>query len=134
MSDTKTYIIATYGTLKKGFHNNYLLEDDKFLGEDTIKGAMQLAGGGHPYIFADVDTKHLEDDHTVEVYEVSEKTYEPIKSMELAYGYYIKEVDTKYGKAIVFFTVKELFDPKKDFVKNYNSKMEMYETTLDVIE
>lgn len=46
-------LIFVYGTLKKGYHNNYLLKDAKFLGEAFTNKSYTMSGKGIPFIHPD---------------------------------------------------------------------------------
>lgn len=88
-------IIAVYGTLRKGKPLHGYLRDSKFLGEDWIEG-YDLYVDVLPY--AVKGKGRLK----VEVYEVDEETFERINRMEVNAGYKPVEVNTKFGRAILW--------------------------------
>lgn len=80
--------IATYGTLKRGFYNNYLLGPDaKFVGEGTFPGTIWCEKGqGYPR--AVVDTNDIMDDIVhVEVYDIDDLHFDMIDRLERAFAY-----------------------------------------------
>jgi len=49
LTNPENHLVAVYGTLRKGFHNNYLLGDSKFLGEaEGDFGSVMFSCGGFP--------------------------------------------------------------------------------------
>lgn len=46
-------LIFVYGTLKQGYHNNYLLREAKFLGEALTNKSYTMTGRGIPFIHPD---------------------------------------------------------------------------------
>lgn len=109
-------IIAVYGTLKEGYYNyDYLLKDNsEFLGNHIIKGSMQLANAGYPYLFKKDDYRY-----GLEIYKVDEFTFESIDAMEKGAGYYSEEIDTPYGKATIYYAEDRLFDKDKSIINKY---------------
>ncbi len=49
LEDESTIYVFTYGTLKRGQGNHYLLEDSVFVEEATVQGYGLTPGGGFPY-------------------------------------------------------------------------------------
>lgn len=106
---------AVYGTLKRGFGNNRLLESSKFLGEQKIPGFKMYSLGGFPAI-----NKANEDSNiTIEVYEVDDpQVVKNVYSLEHYSGerdnphnwYDTVDVSTKWGDAEIFYFKKDLQD------------------------
>ena len=89
--------IAVYGSLKKGLGNDWGTRDGNFLGTALTLGDMYSLGG-YPVLMEN-GTKEYE----IEVYEVSDQMYKQIHNMEIGAGYIAKEINTKYGNAIIFY-------------------------------
>ena len=87
--------IAVYGTLRKGKPLHGYLGDSRFLGEDWIEG-YDLYVDALPF------TVRGEGKLKVEVYEVDDETFEAIDRMEVNAGYRPVEVDTKFGRAVLW--------------------------------
>jgi len=92
--------IAVYGTLRKGKPLHGYLRESKFLGEDRIEG-YDLYVDVLPY--AVKGNGKLK----VEVYTVGEETFERINRIEVNAGYKPVEVNTKFGRAILWEWVHE---------------------------
>lgn len=61
-----TNLVAVYGTLRKGFHNNYLLESATLVGKGfSVQGATMYSAGGFPILDLKGDKSVV-----VEVYDV----------------------------------------------------------------
>ena len=87
--------IAVYGTLRKGMPLHGYLTGAKFLGEDWIEG-FELY---FKYLPKAVRGKGR---IKVEVYEVNEETFRAINEMEIESGYKPIEINTKFGKAVLW--------------------------------
>ena len=93
--------VAVYGTLKRGFHNHFLLEDSEYLGVDRIKGYSMHSMGYYPAVVTSEDENDL---ISVEVYEVDAETLAALDTLE-GYGgfaskdnmYNRKQIETVYG-------------------------------------
>jgi gamma-glutamylcyclotransferase (GGCT)/AIG2-like uncharacterized protein YtfP len=99
-------LFATYGTLKVGRGNSYLLNDAKYLGTHQTNADYTMYDGGYPIVEREGTTPiHIE------VYEAKDKeTIKNIFSLEGCTGvqghkrnwYDFDEVDTPFGKAVMF--------------------------------
>ena len=67
--------IFVYGTLKRGHHNNLLLEDSRYIGTAKTEQKFMMVGVGFPHTFLSSDINKEEDDSFLtvmgEVYEVT---------------------------------------------------------------
>jgi gamma-glutamylcyclotransferase (GGCT)/AIG2-like uncharacterized protein YtfP len=85
--------VFVYGSLKKGFHNNYLLGKSKLVAEGTLPRVKMLRLWGFPGL---VDGKGGAEG---EVYEIDDLTLATLDRLEgVAYGFYkreTREVDVK---------------------------------------
>lgn len=105
----KKYLLAVYGTLKRGFGNHYLLEEknNKFLGKFVTKPEFTMYSlGGYPTI-----TREGKTSLHVEVYEIDEQTLRNVYRLEGYSGernargnwYDTLDLETPYGKAEMFY-------------------------------
>lgn len=78
MKNKKTTVVACYGTLMKGYNNNYTLSDSKLLGVGKTKDMMIMTEAGIPFVS---DKKQVSKIH-VEVYEVNEDTLFRLDQLE----------------------------------------------------
>lgn len=115
------YKIATYGSLKIGFHNHRWLENSTYLGESTIKGIMQILPGLYPNLFLaeEIKTTEKETEHTIEIYEITEERFTHIHNIELDSGYYSKLIQTPFGKATIWITKPQYFNTSLPIDKEY---------------
>lgn len=100
--------VAVYGSLKKGFANNFLLQNAKYEGQFTTepKFTMLNMGGAYPAVVKGGTTPIL-----CEVYsEVDERTLRALDSLESFdranpdKSYYLREViETSFGKSWVYY-------------------------------
>jgi gamma-glutamylcyclotransferase (GGCT)/AIG2-like uncharacterized protein YtfP len=114
----QTNLIAVYGSLLSGLHNNYILENSKLLGSFKSKPEFSLYSlGGFPGLKTGGNTKVL-----MEIYEVNEETAQRIDRLE---GYtpggnntfYDKiPIGTPYGEASVYIYVNDI--PKERLVES----------------
>ena len=87
--------IFVYGTLKKGFGNNRILDNETFVGRDTITGWNMIDLGPFPAIVA--GTKHI----IGEVWEVN--SLQELDLLEGFPSFYDRvQVDTIHGNAWVY--------------------------------
>lgn len=107
--------IIAYGSLKKGLHNHRGVEKGTFLGETVVEGTMHSLGG-YP-VLMETKTEIPETEYTAEVYEITDEMYKPIHSMEIGAGYIAKEINTKYGNAIIFYGDQKVYTKAR--LKNY---------------
>ena len=100
-------LVFTYGTLKKGFHNHYLLEDSKFIGEAVTKnkyGLYPSVCGSFPFAL-----KSKNDIEIIgEVYDVDNYTLARLDALEGYPVLYLKEeievvLNDKIIKALIYF-------------------------------
>lgn len=101
-------LIFTYGTLKPGKSNNYLLEGQKELGEVVLRIPYEMYScGGYPAL---VPCNH-ENEITGFVFEVDEKTKLSLNRLEGYTGvrnhpsnwYNTADVKTPFGEAELYF-------------------------------
>lgn len=85
--------IAVYGSLKKDRYNHGLLEEEKYLGNTTVRGTLYRISS-YPALISEGDNEY-----DAELYQVSDDVYQAVKSMELGAGYKEVEVDG----AIVYY-------------------------------
>jgi gamma-glutamylaminecyclotransferase len=74
--------IFVYGTLKKGFNNNYLLKDAKFVEESSFCGKMYYYGS-FPYVNLN-ETGEVKG----EIYEINDKILGKLDILEGYPGFY----------------------------------------------
>lgn len=97
-------LIATYGSLKRGFYNHGRCGEQVFVGETTIKGDMTLVYNAYPQLFLNDSG----DTHEVELFMVDALTYTIINDMEIGAGYEPVHISTEHGDATMWvFTNKE---------------------------
>jgi len=77
--------IAVYGSLKAGKYNHGILEDALYLGTTTVKGTLYRVSS-YPALI-----QEGENEYPAEIYEVDDRIYSYIHSMEIGAGY--KEVE-----------------------------------------
>lgn len=93
-------LVATYGSLKKGFHNHGFLSDSKCLGVDSLGGFAMYKYSSFPMVVASDD---INDTIMVEVYEVSTDTLVRLDYLEGHPEFYRRvHVDTIYGDAFIY--------------------------------
>ena len=88
------YLIAVYGSLKKGYFNEAYLERSEYIGEVVTEPSYELVDfGPYPAVLEGGTTGiHCE------VYKVDKVTLLSIARMEMVAGYEVRVVDTRYGK------------------------------------
>ena len=72
--------VAVYGSLMSGRHNHSMIEGGKLLGVSTLKAKMYSLGSYPAIVKGD-------DEHAIELYEVTDDMYLPVLSMEIGAGY-----------------------------------------------
>lgn len=108
MSNPKSKALyAVYGTLRKGFGNNRLLQNEfsKFLGTERTKAEYKMVSlGGFPGVILKGDQEI-----TIEVWEVNSPDVE--KRLDILEGfpnfYQKTELDTQWGKANMYILSEE---------------------------
>ena len=70
-------MVAVYGTLRRGGHNNKLLHSSEHIGEDFVRGVM-YDNGGFPYLVLDESGTEV----VVEVYSVDDATLRRLDWLE----------------------------------------------------
>lgn len=113
-------LIATYGSLRKGFHNHIAVESGTFKGNGKFKGIMQIRSN-YPYMFHknEIETNTEETEHEIEIYEIDKEKYESINKMELNAGYKEETISTEFGQAVIWITVPRIFNSKLPIDKKY---------------
>lgn len=102
--------IFVYGTLKKGGKWHHLIENEDYLGQDTVRGEMYLeAGGYYPILFQG------EEEIPGEIYEVSPKALEAVVELESDANYMLVQALTANGIPVelFYFTDESQKDPKR---------------------
>lgn len=115
------HLLSVYGTLKKGFHNSYLLNGSKLVGEQELPGFKMFSMGSFPAVNL---TDELDSTIKVEVYEVSDpNVLNKVYRLEGYTGernnphnwYDTIEVQTEWGPAEIFY-FKEPLDTRASVV------------------
>ena len=135
-------LIATYGSLRKGFHNHICMgENPTFKGNDDVFGVMYLAYSSYPHLYHEsnkaysVDPegtrtlpfrKSMSRPHRIEIYEIDKQNFEMINRMEIGAGYEPEIIDTEFGKATIWFTIP----PKNSWFPNNLKWIEAYTKEL----
>jgi gamma-glutamylcyclotransferase (GGCT)/AIG2-like uncharacterized protein YtfP len=97
-------LVAVYGSLRKGFHNHYLLEGSKYIGSCITSPDYKMYSlGSFPAVVAG-DSPIL-----IELYEVSSETLTALDRLEGVPTFYDKDViETPYGTADIYIYQKPL--------------------------
>jgi gamma-glutamylcyclotransferase (GGCT)/AIG2-like uncharacterized protein YtfP len=87
MHKGETVKVAVYGSLKKGFHNHYILGDSEYVEEKYIDGYIMYSLGSFPGAFEGEGKIH------VEIYEVSDNLI--LEDLDMLEGHpnFYKRVD-----------------------------------------
>ena len=72
-------LVAVYGTLKRGFGNNYLLRGSSYIGKGETKNRYPMVASGIPYVIDNEGKGHNID---IELYAVSDTTLAELDSLE----------------------------------------------------
>lgn len=99
-----TKLVAVYGTLRKGLHNDKILRNSKYLGTTTLQPKYKMADAHwYPVVYKS-NFDELESDHVViEVYRIDNETLKVIDVLEGVPDLYKRiKVDTEYGKAYMY--------------------------------
>lgn len=119
-------LIATYGSLKKGFYNhNALGGDATFIGNSSVHGVMYW-NGRYPKLYKVVNDDYdspfrlpTERKHKLEIYDISDEAYNYIRIMEIGSGYEEEKIDTEWGSAIIYWMPHKYFDIDDEWIKEY---------------
>jgi len=107
----KKILVFVYGTLKKGFHNHYLLAGSQYLGNAKTEPIYQMySAGGFPIVSREGDKEIIG-----EVYSVSEACKKALDRLEGFTGeqgnpdnwYDVDVINTEYGEAFMYCQNKE---------------------------
>lgn len=93
-------VIAVYGTLKKGYGNNRLLINQRFVGKGKTTDRYPLIINGLPYLMEQKGKGHKVE---VEVYKVDDDTFDSIDALEGHPNFYERvetSITMKNGKRI----------------------------------
>ena len=82
-------IMAVYGTLRKGEHNEYYLGNARYIKTIRLKGFCLYSYCGIPV----ASESKLNDEITVELYEIDSRTFKQVKRLEHGYNQKIIEVE-----------------------------------------
>lgn len=101
---TKTpSLVAVYGTLRPGGHNNTLLDDASHVGPDWVGPYTMLDMGGLPCV-STKETQYI----MVDVYDVSEECLFRLDALEGHPWFYERRlIHTAYGDAWLYFIANE---------------------------
>lgn len=112
--------VFVYGTLKKAYHNNYLLRTAKYLGEALTDQPYQMVGVGIPYVIHPDNTHPDAEVRRVvgEVYEVDDATLEDLDSLEGHPDWYRREeISTTRGDAYCYLMPADVRSASDSTVK-----------------
>lgn len=86
-----TYKVFVYGTLKRGYHNHYILENSKFVKDHTLsRKFLMLDSGAYPVLLnADIEYSGYP---VGEVYEVDDETMARLDRLEAVGKLYDRKV------------------------------------------
>lgn len=101
--------IAVYGTLRRGFGNyQYLLSDQKFIGEEVIELPLKMVSlGGFPGLIPSEDMHS----NVIEVFEIDEEAFRSVDGLEgYPHFYNRQEIKTKFGKAWIYYLSDGYYD------------------------
>lgn len=83
-----TFKLFVYGTLKKHFHNHYLLQDASYLGSGHTKDKFALYAEGIPFVIKTEPVCHVHG----EVYQVDRDTLSKLDALEGHPTWYCREL------------------------------------------
>ena len=109
--------IAVYGSLKRGKYNHDMIAGSKRLGISYMPGTMYLISTYPAFVPEPENSEALQ--HTFELYEVDEKVYERVSSMELGAGYDEETREFNIGNGKV---VSAIFYPASKFLQEHCEK------------
>lgn len=115
--------VFVYGTLKRGYRNNFLLEDSKFVGDGETVAECRLFDVGFPILRRKSDDHFLHNAPVVgEVYECSDATIEQLDRLESEGRMYdrrvklIKLVDGRVVKASAYVGRSEFWRRRRPYM------------------
>lgn len=111
-------LIAVYGSLRKGMHNNYILGESKYIGNFNSEPSFSMYSvrGDYPAVIKEGSTSI-----SIEIFEANENIQQKLdrlegydKDLDEKYNYYNKEViETPYGDAFIYYFNSDLSDFEK---------------------
>lgn len=106
--------LAVYGTLREGGRlKPYYMDEAEALGEEIIEGFdMFSIGGSYPAITTG------EGKIKVEIYELEDSVAERITRMEEGANYICIEVDTRFGKATMYYMDKKYLSERNAHIES----------------
>ncbi len=119
--------IGVYGTLKKG-HYNYerfnMDEEAKPVGTTEITGAMDLFAASYPRLYPEGTYPEVETVHTLELYEIPEKMFNQMDSMERGAGYQAHEIPVRiegFEGVVTVWLMNPLYEIDMEcYIKGFN--------------
>lgn len=95
--------IFVYGTLKRGGKWHHLLENELFVGEDSVQGEMYLEKNGYyPILYVGSESV------PGEIYLVSEEAYKKVVELESDADYDVQKVKTTNGIEVTVFYFQDM--------------------------
>tara|TARA_R110002074_G_scaffold86269_2_gene190575 strand:+ start:357 stop:1217 length:861 start_codon:yes stop_codon:yes gene_type:complete len=116
--------VAVYGTLKSGYHNHGLIEEQEFIGQGQTKSAYPLEVEGLPYMH---DIKGEGSQVTVEVYDVSDECFDRLDMLEGHPSFYKRRMTTitmddwSETRAWVYFIQERALSSRANLTSSYGS-------------
>lgn len=98
----KHFLVFVYGTLKKGFHNSYLLSNSTFVGDDRVNGVI--------YDIGTIPVVDIGKDGVVygEVYRVSPETLAQLDRLEGIPSFYERGVViSSHGRKVFIYHMSD---------------------------
>lgn len=118
----QNHLVAVYGTLKKGYGNNYLLSNQKYLGRGKTLSKYPLNTKGLPYLYNEKGVGH---NVVVDVYQVSDANLKQLDRLEQHPHWYRRELTnirlTKkvVVKCWVYFMIQNPRDKSLPMLESY---------------
>lgn len=81
------HILFAYGTLKRTFHNHYLLEKAEYLGTGYTRSKYALYASGIPFVVKNEEISHIHG----ELYQIDEITLKKLDRLEGHPDWYCRE-------------------------------------------
>jgi gamma-glutamylaminecyclotransferase len=114
--------VAVYGTLKSGFGNSGLLDDQEFVGQGVTSDYYPLEVEGLPYLH---DIKGEGEQVVVEVYDVTSECLQRLDRLEGHPSFYKRQVisisldDWRKTRAWVYFIQNRGLSPRAELTDSY---------------